>query len=108
MYNGPMSDDELEKLRAQAKEDRDLLKKAELVLAEIDRASGLNDPQADVLAAIRIRLTGKERAKLEDLLTAAGDLGAKKDLGDVLGGADQPKNTDWPAVEEKKRDWPGL
>ena len=102
-----MSEDELEKLRAQAKEDRKLLQKAEQALAEIDRGAGLNDVQADVLAAIRIRLTGKERAKLEDLLTAAGDLGAKKDLGDVLSGPDKT-NTEWPEVEEKKRDWPGL
>ena len=104
-----MSEEELEKLRGQAKEDRKLLKQAEQVLAEIDRGSGLNDVQADVLAAIRIRLTGKERAKLEDLLTAAGDLGGgKKDLGDVLSGPDSKSDADWPVVEEKKRDWPGL
>jgi len=104
-----MTEDELEKLKGQAKEDRRLLEKAELVLAEIDRGPGLNDAQADVLAAIRIRLTGKERAKLEDLLTAAGDLGgSKKDLGDVLSGPTGPPNTDWPEIEEKKRDWPGL
>jgi len=104
-----MSDQELEKLKTQAKEDRKLLEKAELVLAEIDRGPGLNDVQADVLAAIRIRLTGKERAKLEDLLTAAGDLGGgKSDLGDVLSGVDRPATTDWPEIEEKKRDWPGL
>lgn len=103
-----MSDDELEKLRAQAKEDRKLLQKAEQVLAEIDRGPGLNEVQADVLAAIRIRLTGKERAKLEDLLTAAGDLGGgKKDLRDVLSGP-EPSTTEWPEIEEKKRDWPGL
>lgn len=104
-----MSDEKLQKLRAQAKEDRKLLQKAEQALAEIDRGSGLNDVQADVLAAIRIRLTGKERAKLEDLLTAAGDLGGKgKDLGDVLSGTDKGSTTEWPEVEEKKRDWPGL
>ncbi len=104
-----MSEDELEQLRVRAKEDRKLLQKAEQVLAEIDRGPGLNDAQADVLAAIRIRLTGKERAKLEDLLTAAGDLGGgKKDLGDVLAGPDEPSTTDWPEIEEKKRDWPGL
>ncbi len=104
-----MSDDELERLRAQAKEDRKLLQQAEQVLAEIDRGAGLNDVQADVLAAIRIRLTGKQRAKLEDLLTAAGDLGGgKKDLGDVLSGPEQPSTTEWPEIQEKKRDWPGL
>ncbi|MBW3595018.1 MAG: hypothetical protein KY391_05515 [Actinobacteria bacterium] len=104
-----MTEAELERLRTQAKEDRKLLQKAEQVLAEIDRGPGLNDVQADVLAAIRIRLTGKERAKLEDLLTAAGDLGGgKKDLGDVLSGPEKTGTTEWPAVEEKKRDWPDL
>ena len=103
-----MTEDELAQLRAQAKEDRKLLEKAEQVLAEIDRGSGLNDVQADVLAAIRIRLTGKERAKLEDLLTAAGDLGSGKDLGDVLSKTDKPSTAGWPEIEEKKRDWPGL
>ena len=101
-------EEELDKLKSQAKEDRKLLQKAEQVLAEIDRGSGLNDEQADVLAAIRIRLTGKERGKLEDLLSAAGDIGGKKELGDVLGKADEPSSTDWPVIEEKKRDWPGL
>lgn len=104
-----MADDELEKLKTQAKEDRKLLQKAEQALAEIDRGAGLNDAQADVLAAIRIRLTGKERGKLEDLLTAAGDLGGgKKDLGDVLSGPDEGSSADWPEIEDKKRDWPGL
>ncbi len=103
-----MSEDELEKLRAQAKDDRKLLQQAEQVLAEIDRGAGLTNEQADVLAALRIRLTGKERGKLEDFLSAAGDIGGKGDLGDVLSGADKPSTTDWPEVEEKKRDWPGL
>ena len=103
-----MSDDELAKLTAQAKEDRKLLQKAEQVLAEIDRGPGLNDVQADVLAAIRIRLTGKERAKLEDLLTAAGDLGKSKDLGEVLPDLEPKSTQEWPEIEEKKRDWPGL
>lgn len=103
-----MSDEEVQKLRSQAKEDRKLLEKAEQVLAEIDRGPGLNDVQADVLAAIRIRLTGKERAKLEDLLSAAGDLGKSKELGEVLPDLEPDSTQEWPAVEKKKRDWPGL
>ena len=101
-------DDELAKLRSQAKEDRKLMQQAEQVLGEIDRGPGLTDEQADVLAALRIRLTGKERGKLEDLLSAAGDIGGKKDLGEVLGGGNEPATTEWPEIEEKKRDWPGL
>ena len=104
-----MSDAELERLRAQAKEDRKLIQEAAQVLGEIDRGPGLTAEHADVLAALRIRLEGKPRASLEDLLSAAGDISAKKDLADVLGGGDddEPKS-DWPVIEEKKRDWPGL
>lgn len=99
----------LQELRDQIKEDRKLIKKAEAALGEIDRNAGLSDEHADVLAALRIRLEGKPRKSLEDLLDAAGDIG-KKDLGDALSQAEQssaPKD-DWPVVEEKKRDWPGL
>ncbi len=103
-----MADDELERLRAQAKEDRKLIQRAERVLAEIDRGPGLADIHADVLAALRIRLEGKERKSLDDLLSAAGDLGGgKKKLDDVLEVTDEP-TSDWPVIEEKKRDWPGL
>lgn len=95
-------------LRDQAKADRKLMQQAAQVLGEIDRASGLRDDQADVLAALRIRVEGKERGSLEDLLAATGDIGGKKDLGEVLGGADEPADVEWPEVEEKKRDWPEL
>lgn len=98
---------EIDRLRAQAKDDRKLIQRAADVLGEIDRGPGLSNEHADVLAALRIRLEGKERAKLEDLLSAAGDIG-KKDLGDALAGAEQPSTTEWPEIEEKKRDWPGL
>jgi hypothetical protein len=103
-----MSEDELARLRRQAKEDRKLFQRAERVLGEIDRAEGLSDEHADVLAAVRIRLEGKARASLEDLLGAAGDISGKKDLGDLLS-SDPPSGSDrdWPEVEEKKRDWPG-
>jgi hypothetical protein len=102
-----MSDDELEQLRQQARSDRTLIQKAADVLAEIGRGEGLSDIHADVLAALRIRLEGKKRASLDELINVAGDISGKRDLGDVLGGADEKKNTDWPVVEEKKLDWPG-
>ena len=101
-------DKELQRLRAQAKEDRKLIAEAAQVLGEIDRGPGLTAEHADVLAALRIRLEGKPRASLEDLLSAAGEISAKKDLADVLGGEEEPSKSDWPVVEEKKRDWPGL
>ena len=103
-----MTEDELAQLRAQAKEDRKLISEAAQVLGEIDRGPGLSGEHADVLAALRIRLEGKPRAKLEDLLSAAGDISAKKDLADVLGGTGEEPKSDWPVIEEKKRDWPGL
>lgn len=100
--------DEVKQLREQERADRKLMEQAAQILAEIDRATGLRDDQADVLAALRIRVEGKERGSLEDLLSVTEDIGGKKDLGDVLTGADEPKDSDWPEVEEKKRDWPEL
>jgi len=64
--------------RADAAADLKLLKKAEAVLAEIDRTAGLSDPQADVLAALRIRIEGGPRKSLEALLDAAGDIKGQK------------------------------
>lgn len=102
-----MSDDELKRLKAQEKEDRKLIQKAAEVLAEIDRGPGLSGPQADILAALRIRIEGKPRGSLEDLISTVGDISSKKDLGDILA-PEEPKNTDWPVIEEKKKDWPDL
>lgn len=102
------TDEELKRLREQARADRKLIVRAEQALAEIDRAQGLNDEQADVLAALRIRLEGKERAKLEDLLSAAGDIGAGRDLGEALSKGDESSGKEWPEIEDKARDWPGL
>jgi hypothetical protein len=99
---------ESEALQRQIRSDRRLIQRAERALAEIDRGPGLSDEHADVLAALRIRLEGKERASLEDLLTAAGDIGSRRDLGDVLGEGGERPPGDWPTVEEEKRDWPGL
>lgn len=102
-----MTGHDIEALRAQIKKDRELIERAAVVLGEIDRADGLSGPQADVLAALRIRLEGKARGSLEDLISAAGDISSKKDLGDILSSG-EPKTTDWPVIEEKKKDWPTL
>jgi hypothetical protein len=99
---------ELLRLRSQTKEDRKLLRRAERTLAEIDRGPGLSDEHADVLAALRIRLEGRERASLEDLLGAVGDMSSKRDLADVLEEPEKKDSKDWPEVEDKPRDWPGL
>ena len=100
-----MADDELKAFREQVRRDRELMRRAAEALAEIDRAQGLADVHADVLTALRIRVEGKERASLEDLLTTTGDISGKRDLGDVLGQSGDSKS-EWPSIEEKKRDWP--
>jgi hypothetical protein len=99
--------DELKRLEDQAKQDRKLIRKAADALAEIDRNEGLSGPQADVLAALRIRLEGKKRASLDELLTVTGDMTGRKDLGDVLAGGGDKNAEAWPVVEEQKREWPG-
>jgi len=105
-YNWRMAEEEVTRLRGLVREDRKLIQRAAQALAEIDRADGLSEVNADVLAALRIRLEGKERASLEELLTVVGDIEGKKDLRDIVDtGGD--KSSEWPDVEEKKRDWPG-
>lgn len=101
-----MGTDEVTGLRKQISDDRKLIQRAERVLAEIDRSEGLSDEHADVLAALRLRLEGKPRASLEELLDAAGDISGKRDLKDVLTEPEK-KSSDWPEIQEKKRDWPG-
>jgi hypothetical protein len=99
---------ELEELRLRAREDRKLFQKAADALAEIDRNQGLDDHHADVLAALRIRVEGKKRASLDELISATGEIAGKRDLGDVLGNPGPKKTSEWPEVEENKKDWPGL
>jgi hypothetical protein len=102
-----MGTDDVSELRNQIDEDRKLIRRAERVLAEIDRSEGLSDEHADVLAALRLRLEGKPRASLEELLEAAGDISGKRDLKDVLTEPEE-NPSEWPEVKETKRDWPGL
>ena len=58
--------------------DLELIRKAEAVLAEIDRTQGLIDRHADVLAALRIRIEGGPRKSLEELMDAAGEIRGRK------------------------------
>lgn len=86
-------------------DDEKLLRRAEEVLAEIDRSQGLIDEHAEVLAAIRIRLHGGPRKTLDEVIEAAGNLRGKSledvelpkkkgSLDDVL--KESPKKRDWP------------
>jgi hypothetical protein len=102
-----MAEQEVDALRTQIDQDRKLIRRAERALGEIDRGHGLSDEHADVLAALRIRLEGKPRTSLEDLLTAAGDIGGKKELGEVLASDDDKDSKEWPEITQKKKEWPG-
>jgi hypothetical protein len=89
--------------------DESLLRRAEEALSEIDRTDGLSEENADVLAALRIRIYGKPKQTLDDALAAAGDLKGKysideppppkkkKSLDDALG--EEPKKKKWPGEE---------
>lgn len=100
-----MSEDEL---RGRVREDEKLLRLVEKALTEIKVAQGLSEAHASVLAAVRIRLKGDPGKKLEDVLSAAGDLGGpgleeimsqepkkKGSLDDLLASKPKPK-PEWP------------
>lgn len=76
-----MSED---RIRERLTEDEKLLRRAEKALTEIKVAQGLADEHASVLAALRIRLKGDPGKSLEDLLSAAGDLGSSNRLEGLL------------------------
>src|ERR687891_2702224 len=102
-----MSEDEIGRLRRQLREDLKLIKRAEQVLGEIDRGPGLSDEHADVLTALRIRIEGKERATLDDLLSAAGDVGSTRDIGSFFKKGGEKAPFGWAGIQEGKRDWAG-
>ena len=64
--------------------DHELLVRAELALTQLNNAHGLDPDQSATLAAIRLRLEGKQRASLDDLLTAGKDLGGKDPLSEAI------------------------
>ena len=64
--------------------DRELLTRAELALTQLNNRHGLEPDQSATLTAIRLRLEGKSRASLEDLLTAGRDLGGKDPLTEAM------------------------
>jgi hypothetical protein len=64
--------------------DQELLRRAELALAQLNNQHGLAPDQSATLTAIRLRLEGKARASLDDLLKAGRDLGGKDPLADAM------------------------
>ena len=64
--------------------DRELLRRAELALTQLNNRHGLAADQSATLTAIRLRLEGKSRASLDDLLVAGKDLGGKDPLTEAI------------------------
>jgi hypothetical protein len=82
--------------------DRELLTRAELALTQLNNRHGLEPDQSATLTAIRLRLEGKSRASLDDLLTAGKDLG-KDPLAEAMARRQQgPSFEDLVAGTEKK------
>ncbi|HWC44337.1 MAG TPA: hypothetical protein VHK02_20325 [Actinomycetota bacterium] len=83
--------------------DRELLTRAELALTQLNNRHGLAPDQSATLTAIRLRLEGKSRASLDDLLTAGKDLGGKDPLSEAMTRRQQaPSFDDLVAGAEKK------
>lgn len=79
--------------------DRKLLERAELALTQLHTQYGLSTQQSSTLTAIRLRLEGKTRASLDDLLDAGKDLGGKDPLAEALRG-ERPKPSFEDALSE--------
>ena len=88
--------------------DEALLRRAEVVLAELDRNQGLSDEHAEVLAAIRIRIHGAPRKTLDDVLRAAGDIKGRRSLDDPPTPPAKRSLDDALKKTTAKKDWPGL
>lgn len=84
--------------------DRELLERAELALTQLHNRHGLETDQAATLTAIRLRLEGKERASLEDLLEAGKDVAERDPLAEALGRKQAgPSFEDALKASERKR-----
>ena len=89
--------------------DRKLLERVELALTQLHTQYGLTAQQSSVLTAVRLRLEGKSRASLDDLLDAGKDLGGKDPLTEALSSEpDRPSFEDALAEADRKRKKPSL
>jgi hypothetical protein len=83
--------------------DRELLTRAELALTQLNNRHGLEPDQSATLTAIRLRLEGKSRASLDDLLSVGRDLGGKDPLAEAMQRREQsPSFDDLVAGAERK------
>ena len=87
------------------KDGEKLIRRAEKTLTEIKVAQGLSNEHASVLAALRIYLKGDPGKSLEDLLSAAGDLGSSTSLEGLLEdkGRQKGKRTLDDVLTEKRK-----
>lgn len=88
-------------------DDEQLLRKAEQVLSELDRSTGLIEEHAEVLAALRIRIYGAPKKTLDEVLKAAGDIKGRKSLEDLGAPKTAGSLEDAFKQPEKKVEWPG-
>ena len=101
-------DAQVEELRRRVRDDEKLLRLAEQALLQLKVSEGLSDDHASVLAAIRIRLRGDPGKKLEDVLSAAGDLGGPA-LDELMNRAEPEKKgslEDLLGKKKPKPEWP--
>jgi hypothetical protein len=83
--------------------DHELLTRAELALTQLNNRYGLEPDQSGTLTAIRLRLEGKSRASLDDLLVAGRDVGGKDPLSDAVRRAGRRPSFDELVGEAEQR-----
>jgi hypothetical protein len=84
--------------------DEELLRRAELALTQLHNRHGLEADQAATLTAIRLRLEGRERASLDDLLRAGKDVAEPDPLAEAMRRRQQgPSFEDALKRSERKR-----
>jgi hypothetical protein len=69
---------------ARSRDDERLLARAEEALTEIKVSTGLSEPHAAVLAALRIRLKGDAGGNLDEMIAAAEDQPDGSQLDDEI------------------------
>jgi hypothetical protein len=108
------SDEARDQQAAQQPTDEELLRRAELALTQLNNAYGLEPDQSATLTAIRLRLEGKPRVSLEELLTTGKDLRGSRDplteamtrpprrptFEDALKKADNPPKKKKPSLDD--------
>jgi len=87
-------------------DDEQLLRRVEQELTNFDRAEGLSEELAGVLAAVRIRLFGAPVKTLDDVLQAAGELRGKVALENLEEPSPEGSLEDAFSKPEEKKDWP--